>query len=310
MLPTALILAVLAGSAVAFAVSEGLKLEKRPITPTDITKVFSPVCRCPQARANVDFKLLKPDTVTLTIIDAKGATVRRLIYHRRLNKGRPHHFTWNGRDDAGRRLPNGSYKPKIELSDIDRTFVLPNPIRIDVTVPRVRVLTVHPRAFSPDGDGRSDRITIRYRVSEHANALLLVNGRQRVRTRFKPLRGELQWNGSADGRKLRPGTYRLALVAVDQAGNRSRPAPAGAVRLRYLELGAASLRARSGEAIRVPVDTDVRSVRWTVHRGLRLVERGTGSKTLAVRVPKAPGRYVLVVEAAGHQQRAVVVVRR
>src|SRR5262249_44933989 len=154
-LPTALILAVLAGSAVAFAVSEGLKLEKRPITPTDITKVFSPVCRCPQARANVHFKLLKPDTGTPTISDATGAAARRPVYRRRLNRGRPHHFTWNGRDDAGRRLPNGDYRPKIELSNIDRIFVLPNPIRIDVTVPRMRVLTVRPRAFSPDGDGRS-----------------------------------------------------------------------------------------------------------------------------------------------------------
>src|SRR5262249_45894446 len=115
---------------------------------------------------------------------------------------------------------------------------------------------------------------------------------------------------SAGGRKLRPGKYRLALVAVDPAGNRSRPAPAGAVRLRYLELAAASLRARAGEAIRVPVDTDARSGRWTVLRGSSLVEQGTGSKMLAVRAPKAPGRYALVVEAVGRQQRAVVIVRR
>ena len=39
LLPTALVLALLAGSAAAFAVSEGLKLQKRPITPTEITKV-------------------------------------------------------------------------------------------------------------------------------------------------------------------------------------------------------------------------------------------------------------------------------
>jgi hypothetical protein len=45
-LPTTLVLLLLAGSAVAFAVTEGLKLQKRPITPIEITKVFSPVCRC------------------------------------------------------------------------------------------------------------------------------------------------------------------------------------------------------------------------------------------------------------------------
>ena len=100
LLPTALVLALLAGSAVAFAVSEGLKLQKRPITPTEITKVFSPVCKCPQARANIDFKLLKQDTITLSVVDGRGHEVRRLVDHRRLNKG-GHHFSWNGQDDAG-----------------------------------------------------------------------------------------------------------------------------------------------------------------------------------------------------------------
>jgi hypothetical protein len=308
LLPTVLILAVLTGSAVAFAVSESLKLEKRPITPTTIDKVFSPVCRCPQARARIGFRLRKPDTVSLSIIDTDGRTVRHLLTHRRL-AARRHDFTWNGRDDGGRLLPEGSYKPTVELSNADRTFVLQNPIRIDVTRPHVRVLEVQPRVFSPDGDGRSDRVTVGYRVSEHANVRLLVNGRQRVRPRFKPLRGHVQWYGRIDGRKLFPGTYGLALLAVDPAGNRSRSVPAGTVRLRYLEVDGTELRAQPGQALRVPVGTDAPVVRWTVRRGSSVVARGKGA-AVTLRAPRQPGRYALVIDAVGHQRQLAVVVQK
>jgi hypothetical protein len=308
LLTTALVLAVLAGSAVAFAVSERLKLEKRPITPTTIDKQFSPVCRCPQARARIGFRLLKADTVSVSIIDANGHTVRHLVRTKRLGAVK-HGFTWNGRDDQGRLLLEGSFKPKVVLADADRTFVFQNPIRIDVTRPRLRLVAVRPRVFSPDGDGRSDRVTVAYRVSEHAHVLLLVNGRQRVRTRFKPLRGELQWYGRVNGRKLPTGTYRLALVAVDPAGNRSASVPAGTVLLRYLEVDGTELRARPRERIRVPVGTDAALVHWTVRKGSSVVTRGKGP-TVVLRAPAKPGRYALVIDAAAHQQRVAVVVTK
>jgi hypothetical protein len=93
------------GSTVAFAVTEGLKPRERPITPIEITKVFSPVCRCSQAH-DIAFKLRKRDTITLTIVGAHGKEIRRLVDHRRLNHG-PHHFTWNGRNAAGKELLAG-----------------------------------------------------------------------------------------------------------------------------------------------------------------------------------------------------------
>ena len=308
LLPTALVLALLAGSAVAFAVSEGLKLQKRPITPTDITKVFSPVCKCPQAKATIKLRLLRRDTITLTIVDSSGKAVRTLVDHRRFNHGL-HHFTWDGRDDAGKVLLEGSYRPKVEFADIHRTFVLPNPIHIDVTPPRLKVVSVAPRVFSPDGDGRADAILVRYRVSEHAHVLLLANGRQRVRTLRGPLQGSLTWNGSSRGRKLPPRTYTLTLIAVDPAGNRSAPVPAGAVTLRYLSMPSAVFRAGKGATIRVPVDTDATVVRWTLRRGSSVVAQGRGGRAALVRAPKKPGTYVLVLDASGHRLRATLLVR-
>lgn len=308
LLPTALVLALLAGSAVAFAVSEGLKLQTRPITPTEITKVFSPVCNCPTAKATIKLRLLRRDRITLTIVDSNGKRVRTLVDHRRFNHGL-HHFTWDGKDDAGKTLHSGSYRPKVDFAGIHRTFVLPNPIQIDVTPPRLEVASVAPRVFSPDGDGRSDAISVRYRVSEHAHVLLLANGRQRVRTLFGPLQGSLTWNGSSRGRKLAPRPYTLTLVAVDPAGNRSAPARAGTVRLRYLTVPSTPLRAAKGGTIRVPVDTDAKVVRWTLRRGSSVVGQGRGRRVVLVRAPKRAGTYVLVLDASGHRLRRDIVVR-
>jgi len=305
-----LVLALLAGAAVAFAVSERLKLEKPPIAGPRVDKVFSPVCGCPQRRAVIAFRLRKSDRLELTVIDSEGREVRALVDGRRFGRGF-HHLTWNGRDDLGALLPEGRYRPKVEFLDAGRTIVLPNPIRIDTTRPRVRLLSVGPRVLSPDGDGRADRVKVRYRASERGHGLLLVNGIRRVRGRWKRPNGELDWYGKVEGRALPPGRYRLSVAVVDLGGNVSRPVPAGVVQIRYVELEPDAVRARPGERFSVRVSADARSVRWTLRRGSSVVATGPGrAGSLALRAPRRPGRYLLAVEAAGHRARAVVLVRR
>ena len=138
---------------------------------------------------------------------------------------------------------------------------------------------------------------------------MLVNGRQRVRSRFQRLRDEVDWFGKVGGSALPPGRYRLELVAVDLAGNRSRPVSAGVVRIRYVTLAQRVLRAAPGRRIAVAVSTDARRVRWTLRRGASLVASGSSGRRLVLRAPSKPGRYVLLVSAARHQARADVVVR-
>ena len=53
-----------------------------------------------------------------------------------------------------------------------------------------------------------------------------------MRSRFKHLEDELDWYGKVAGTRLPAGTYHLALVAVDPAGNRSRPVQAGLIEIR------------------------------------------------------------------------------
>jgi len=306
---TLLVLGLLAGSAVSFAVSEKLKLEKSPISHTRVDKVFSPLCGCPSRRAQIRFRLRRSDRVRLSIIDAEGRETRRLVDGRRLGRGF-HHFTWNGRDDAGRLVPEGRYRPKVELDRARRTIVLPNPIRVDVTRPRLSVVGVEPRVISPDGDGRGDRVLVRYRMSERAHALLFVNGVQRVRTRSQRPAWQLAWYGKLAGRSLPPGRYRIALVAQDLAGNRSRRVAAGVVRIRYVEIERRRLRVRPGGPLRLSVSTDAAGVRYALRRGSSVVAAGAAGHRLVLRAPRRPGRYVLSVEAAGHRARALVLVTR
>ena len=53
----------------------------------------------------------------------------------------PVEIAWDGRDDAGKVLPEGEYKPRIRLRDDRTTYTLPNPMRIDVTPPRLELVT-------------------------------------------------------------------------------------------------------------------------------------------------------------------------
>ncbi len=306
---TLLVLAVLAGSAAAFAVSEGLKVQKSAITGTHVDKTFSPVCDCATGRATIAFRLTRPERLSIGVVDSDGRVVRSLVENGLYGRGR-HHFTWNGRDDAGAIVPEGSYRPRIHIGGSGRTLVLPNPIRVDVTRPRVTASSVRPPSFSPDGDGHADVVRVSYRISEHAHAILFVNGKQRVLTRFQPVRGEVVWYGKVAGKALPPGRYRLALGAVDRAGNRSRPVRAGAVVLRYVALEPRAQTARPGQRVTIRVSTDARRVGWTLYHGSSAVARGTGGRSLVLSAPARPGRYTLVVKSGRHQARSAVVVRR
>lgn len=300
--PAALVAVLLAATGFAFLHTESLKLETSPIRQTRVTKTFSPVCRCDSSRARVALRLAKPDVLNVSIVDSSGRDVRQLAI------GRPARdrvaFLWNGRDDSGQVVGDGFYRARVRLELLEQTFVLPNLIRVDTRRPGIALVSVRPRLFSPDGDRRADRITVRYRVDEPARALLYVDGAQRVQGASLRPAGELEWYGKVGGVSLPARRYALTLVAVDRAGNRSLPVKAGPVRIRYVELVAPVLQANAGGVLRVRVLTDARRVSWRL--GSR---KGVGKTPLfRIRAPETAGRYRLVVTANAHQAGAFVVV--
>lgn len=301
---TGLVVALLAATAAAFALTQGLKLQPAPLRPgTQVDATFSPVCGCDKERAEISFVLRKRDRVDVRIVDGSGDVVRTIERARPYPAGRVT-VEWDGRDDAGRVLPEGEYEPRVHLDDARFTTTLPNPIRIDVTPPVVQVESVRPRVLSPDGDGRADRVVVRYRSSEPARGMLFVDKRRVVLKKFRRERDTLLWNGRVRGRTGRTGPHRLQVSAVDPAGNRAELTAPTLVTLRYVVLGRDRVTVDAGARFSVRVSADAR-VRW------RLGGRGgvASPGTLTLRAPLQKGRFTLTVTVNGRTARAAVFVR-
>lgn len=301
--PAIVVLVLLAATAAAFVTTQRQKLERSPVGRLEITKIFSPVCDCPTDVATIDITLRRADTATVEIVDSDGDPVRTLVRRQHYQRG-PLRLEWDGRDGAGRLVPDGVYRPRLTLASGARTFVLRNPIRLDTRSPRVTRVAVAPTTFSPDGDRRHDRVDVRYRVDEPANGLLFVDGRREVRTRFRPLEGTMRWFGRRDGRTLPAGPYALATAAEDAAGNVGTATPPVTVRIRYIELGRPVVRVHSLARFGIGVQTDARRFRWRLAGATGVGRPGL----LVLRAPRRPGRYMLFVETRGHGARASIVV--
>jgi len=296
-----IVLLLLGVTAAAFAVTERLKLERSPVTGTRVDRVFSPVCECARDVAVVSFVLRGRETVTLDILDKDRRSIRTIVRNRREPRGRVS-YTWDGLDNLERVVPEGVYRPRVQLERNGRTIVLPNPIRVDTTAPVIRLRRVFPRVFSPDSDGQRDRVTASYRINERANAIMLVDGRQRVQSKFRRVEGRLVWFGRVDGHVVPPGLYEIRLRAVDRAGNRSVRTRAVPVRVRFVELSRERIEVGAGRRFSVRVLTDADAYRW-----LFAGERGAGRReVLVLRAPDEPGSYTLYVTVGGRAASAAV----
>lgn len=298
------VLVLLAATAVAFAVTEGLKLEPPAISGTRTPKLFSPTCKCKDARASIVFRLRRADRMTVSIVDRDGRVVDTLTHKADVPAG-VQRLSWNGRDANGKVAADGSYHVRVRLARRERRIQFPNTIRLDTTPPRIRSIRVTPRVISPDGDGHSDKASAYYRLGERGHVTLYVDGRKAVGpSRFAETSGKLDWYGKLRGRRLPPGTYKLTLVARDLAGNVSEPTTPIVVRLRYVTIAARVIRVRSGVRFAVRVNADAPRVAWRL--GSR---RGSApAHPLVLRAPKRVGRYKLLVGVGAHAARATVVV--
>ena len=295
--PTILVAALLVATATAFAVTEHLKLEDSPVIGTRFPGLFSPR----EAEARIGFRLRREEDIQLDIADSQGAIVKHGVGSGVFGQAF-HQFAWDGRDDSGQIVPDGVYHVQLELKDEDRTIEFPRTITVDSTRPTIPFVAIRHRVFSPDGDGRADRVDVRYRFGESAWAILYVDGKRVGRSgRRKPV-GVYPWY--ARGKK--PGEYRLALAAQDRAGNIAPSTREFKVRLRYVQLFKTRYTPRAGRTLRVRISVDVPAVNWQLGN-----RRGAGKPPLLkIPVPAQPGRYTLTVrDNRDHAARATVVVR-
>lgn len=210
LLPAVLVLALLAGTAAAFAVTEGLKTTTSPVSGTRLErKVFSPVCGCRSSTASVSVRLRRADRATVEVVSAAGRSVA-LLADARIAAGE-HTFVWDGKTDGGVRARDGAYRFRIGLEDADRVLTLPNRVRLDTRPPAIAVAAAGP-------GGRF--LVVRYRVDEPAHGLLFVGGRRVLYTRFQRLRDTMRIGLDVLTAAGRSGE--LEVAAEDTAGNVSR----------------------------------------------------------------------------------------
>ena len=297
-LPTVVVLALLGCTAAAFAVTEGLKLERAPVFNTKVGKVIAPDSAS-NASVPIQFQLRKPDRVTVEIVNGNSDVVRTIARSRREQRGVVQ-FTWNGRGDNGEVVPDGFYRPQVHLANEHRTILLPNPIRMDATPPLIRLVSVRPRVIAPFG--KNSLVRIRYQTSERAQALLYVDGEPKTHVRRFVRAGRFSWYGRS-ARGLAAGPHRIRLRSIDFATNVGPPSRAVTIVVRYVELRPDSVRVAAGRRFGFRV---LNAQRYAVHFGS--LHREHSGPLLVLRAPKQPGRYVLRVANGGHVARAVVVV--
>ena len=187
--------------------------------------------------------------------------MRTLVSHRHYRRRDLVRLSWDGRYEDGRLVPDGVYRPRIDLPR--RTPILmPNTIEVDTRPPRVRVTGTTRPVISPDGDGRFDGFTIAYALDAPARGVLYVDGRRLALKRSVRQADEFRWYGRLDGGRPRTGTYAVAVGALDEAGNESPPSEATPVRIRFIQLARETVRAKARTRFGVGVRSDVRRFRW------------------------------------------------
>ena len=115
------------------------------------TRVFSPNGDGRLERAAVRFTVATPDTVAVAVVDAGGdrvRTLRRVTTHR---AGEAVAATWDGRDDDGRRAPDGTYRVRLAFARQGRGLDDRRTVRLDTTAPRPLVTAASPAAAAGPG---------------------------------------------------------------------------------------------------------------------------------------------------------------
>jgi hypothetical protein len=242
--------------------------------------------------------------VTVSILDSHRHEVDTLAYRILAPRGRQS-FVWSGRTDAGTIAPDGTYRMEVHFANQHRTILIPNPIVAESKLPAVLDAGAVRPGFSPDGDHQSDTVTIHYRLSEDAHALVFVNGTRVLKSRSHKAKDKVAWGGKVKGKLLPPGTYVLTVGAVDLAGNKAAKTQQVVVHLRYIALGAPRVHVRPDARFRIRVATDAKRYTWTFAG-----RRGKGAgRVLRLRAPRTAGMYRLTVTEHGHAAAATVVVR-
>ena len=133
---------------------------------------FSPDGDGVRDKAEVAFTVSEAADWSVEIRKPGGDVVRRVS-----GQGASAAATWNGKDDEGRDLPDGTYT-LVASAKSARGEARPATadVHVDTTPPRLESAEVAPSPFSPNGDGQGDSAKVRFAPGESGTARVSVIG--------------------------------------------------------------------------------------------------------------------------------------
>lgn len=160
------------------------------------------------------------DSWKLDILDGSGRSVRSFS-----GSTLPRFLDWDGRLTDNRRAPEAGYRARLEVSYLHgaRPIGESSQFVLDTVAPTVRA-SGRNIWFSPEGDGRKDRLIVTHTGSSEEELWIgtVTNSRGTEVRRFTwPGRpGEMSWDGNdSSGAPAEDGLYRYSILATDGAGN-------------------------------------------------------------------------------------------
>ncbi len=175
-------------------------------------------------------------TLVLTPNAKGGATINKYelsimnaetgeeVWNTKQSGSLPSSFTWNGNDSTGKRVADGKYKALLttEATNGTKPEASSRVFVVDTSVPTIKV-SADNTLFSPDGDGKKDRVAFKVDSSKEEawTASIYDNAGKVVRAyNWQGTVPSFSWDGTDDaGNKLDDGKYRIVFTSTDVAGN-------------------------------------------------------------------------------------------
>src|SRR5215207_8781642 len=289
---------------------------------------FSPNGDAYRDTTDVGFDLSEPASLSFMVVDSEGNEVRRIVRERRLAGDAKHRFRWDGRDDDGNVVPDGTYRMRVVRRDESRVIDSAKEITVDRKPPLVTLLSVEPSVVATGLPGETASVRVRYRGPKNRAPVVRVfrtdDGAPHIVRRFRggPNRGAV-WDGqvSTGPESTAPapeGDYAFTVAVRDRAGNETeapRPVPRAAVArpgtgvsVRRFTLRGPLSAVTAGAYAHLEVGPVDRSFDWVVSRlgdPKAVLHGGRVAGRFRIRIPSKTRTGVYLVRVRAGEQRAV-----
>ncbi len=259
--------------------------------------------------AEISFALTAAAVVHVRLEDAEGVTVATIMPERSLEAG-PAEVTWNGTTQQGAAAPDGRYRVAVVARTDGRTVSRSVALVVDRTLGG---LTVTPRNFSPNGDGRQDALSVAFALATQAQVRVVVrrNGRD-VATlaegMFAAGSQRVSWDGGLAAGRVADGSYVAVVEATTELGTRRLAGPVRVDTAPPLLSVLSAFSRRGSTRIRLSLSEPARVKIWT-DAGAISVEGPTGTRTFSVRASTKRVR-LRAWDAGGNASKPVRVTTR